>query len=380
MLYPSHLFWRALLGAWLFLAAIDLKAQTPVVIQTNATVRIMAANLNGNTQSYQPFAIHIFQGLKPDVVAIQEFDYTSTNGLGVNTPTAMREMVDAAFGTNFSFFREPITQNGPIPNGVISRYPIIASGSWADVVQTQPNRGYAWAQIAIPGTNNLYVVSAHLLTSSAANRNLEAVNLKGLMESNFPPNALVVLAGDFNPDSRTEACMVTFETYLSDFPIPTDAVAGGNSFTSINRNHPHDYVLPSFSMTNLMTASVFPSHAFSNGLVFDSRVYTPLSDVPPALQADSGNAQHMAVMKDFKIPFAVTNFITNLAPANLTFTAPNLISWQGVSNTTYTVQGSSDLSSSNWTTLGTATSSTTNFSFTNSAPDPIQQFYRITHP
>ena len=36
--------------------------------QTNATVRVMAANLNGNTQSYQPFAIRILQGLKPDIV------------------------------------------------------------------------------------------------------------------------------------------------------------------------------------------------------------------------------------------------------------------------------------------------------------------------
>ena len=129
------------------------------VVQTNAIVRVMAANLNGDSQTYQPFALRIFQGLKPDVVAIQEFNY------GGNTPADFRSMLDAAFGTNFVYFREDYSGSGDIPNGIISRYPIIASGSWADTVQTQPNRGFAWAQLDVPGTNDLYVVSVHLLTS-----------------------------------------------------------------------------------------------------------------------------------------------------------------------------------------------------------------------
>ncbi|HKI69827.1 MAG TPA: hypothetical protein VKA67_09575, partial [Verrucomicrobiae bacterium] len=99
----------------------------------------MAANLNGNTQSYQPFATRIFQGLKPDVVCIQEFNYNN------DTPADIRSMVDTAFGTNFVYYREPYTGSGDIPNGIISRYPIIDSGSWLDTVQSQPNRGFAWA-------------------------------------------------------------------------------------------------------------------------------------------------------------------------------------------------------------------------------------------
>src|SRR6185295_9137813 len=69
---------------------------------TNINLRVMAANLNGNIQNYQPCALRIVQGLKPDVVAIQEFKYNSTNGLGNNTPEAFREMLDTAFGTNFT--------------------------------------------------------------------------------------------------------------------------------------------------------------------------------------------------------------------------------------------------------------------------------------
>ncbi|MEI9961581.1 MAG: hypothetical protein WDM76_10760 [Limisphaerales bacterium] len=64
------------------------------------------------------------------------------------------------------------------------------------------------------------------------------------------------------------------------------------------------------TLTNFETATVLPSHTFPTGLVFDSRVYTPLTDVPPVQSDDSGQAQHMAVVKDFLMPvtgFAITN-------------------------------------------------------------------------
>ena len=286
----SHqVFFRVRAGRFFFLTFLLVFAQC--ALAQNTDVRIMSANLNGNSQTYQPSALRIFQGLKPDVVAIQEFNY---NG---NTPADIRSMVDTAFGTNFQYFRE--SGSFSIPNGIISRYPILNSGSWADAEQSQPNRGFAWAQIDLPGTDDLYIVSVHLLTSSATARGNEATALKNLIQANFPTNAWIVVAGDFNTDNRDEPAMITLETFLSDNPIPADN--NGNSFTSQNRNHPHDYVLPSFTMTNTETASVFPSHSFVNGLVFDSTIYTPLSDVAPVQFGDSTNAQHMAVIKDFLV-------------------------------------------------------------------------------
>lgn len=283
-------FFRVCTRRFLFLAFLLISA--PFAPAQNTDVRIMSANLNGNSQTYQPFALRIFQGLKPDVVAIQEFNYNN------NTTADIRSMVDTAFGTNFAYFRES-NSGYSIPNGIISRYPIVNSGSWPDAEQSQPNRGFAWAQIDLPGTNNLYIVSVHLLTSSATARGNEATALKNLIQANFPAGAWIVVAGDFNTDTRTESAMITFDSFLSDYPIPTDNT--NNSFTSQNRNHPHDYVLPSFAMTNAETASVFPSHSFPNGLVFDSTVYTPLSDVSPVQFGDSTNAQHMAVIKDFLV-------------------------------------------------------------------------------
>jgi len=310
--------------------------------QSNVVVSVMAANLtSGNNQSYLMPGLDIFAGLKPDVVAIQEFNYTSTTTNGVNTPAAFREMIDTAFGTNFVYFREPYTANGDIPNGIISRYPILASGSWVDTQVA--NRGFAWAQIAVPGTNNLYIVSVHLLTTSAGNRATEASNLTTLIQANFPSNAWIIVAGDFNTDSRTEAAIITFAAIVSDTPIPVDNL--GNSDTSINRDHPHDYVLESYTMTNIFTSVVLPSNTFSNGLVFDSRVYTPLSDVPPVQLGDSGadGMQHMPVVKDFLVPVALASgALLSVSPADgLTSVGP-VSGPFSPTNQTYTIVNAGD--------------------------------------
>ena len=177
-------------------ASFTLSGQTPVVIQTNATVRVMAANLtSGTSQSYEAAGIRIFQGLKPDIVAIQEFKYNSST-----SDAQLRQLVDTAFGTNFFYYREPGSYN--IPNGIVSRWPIISSGTWEDVDTGVNDRGFAWARIDLPGTNDLYVVSIHLKASSgsdnAARRNAEATNLVNLIHANFPANAWIVVAGDCN--------------------------------------------------------------------------------------------------------------------------------------------------------------------------------------
>jgi endonuclease/exonuclease/phosphatase family metal-dependent hydrolase len=120
-----------------------------------ARVRLMAANISsGNYQNYDPgHGIRIFQGTRPDVVMIQEFNY------GDNSATAIRNFVNTAFGSSFYYYREGAAQ---IPNGVISRWPILASGEWDDPYVS--NRDFAWARIDIPGPKDLWVVSVHLLT------------------------------------------------------------------------------------------------------------------------------------------------------------------------------------------------------------------------
>ncbi|ATB43511.1 hypothetical protein CYFUS_008991 [Cystobacter fuscus] len=257
-------------------------------------VRLMAANISsGNYQSYDPgHGTRIFQGTKPDVVMIQEFNY------GDNSATAIRSFVNTAFGSSFYYYREAGAQ---IPNGVISRYPIIASGEWDDTQVS--NRDFAWARIDIPGPTDLWVVSVHLLTSSSSVRNTEATNLVNFIKANVPAGSFIAIGGDFNSDTRSEALFSTFSSVVSTAsPYPADK--NGNVNTNASRAKPYDHVLVSSNLRTYQTSTVIGSSSFSGGLVVDTRVYSPLSDISPAQSADSGatNMQHMAIIKDFLVP------------------------------------------------------------------------------
>ena len=356
-------------------------AQTAIIVATNTTIRVMAANItSGSNQSYTNAGMRIFKGLAPDIVAIQEFNYTSTNGLGENLAPAFREMIDKAFGTNFSYYREPTPVNS-IPNGIISRFPIIASGEWDDTQMT--DRDFAWARIDIPGTNDLYVVSVHLKASndsaSVAKRATQSTALKGFIQTNFPANAYIVVGGDMNLYSTNEDCYQTFISYLSDSRIPTDGFSNSstNMNTNAGRSERYDHVFASATLDTNRVPIVIGSKTFTNGLVFDSRVFTPISSVAPILAGDSGDAnmQHMAVVKDFKINYTITNSVTI---PQLGFTSTNILRWQGTSNLTYSIQTSSNLAT--WNTLGTATSTGTNYGYTNQTIKGPQLFYRVTYP
>ncbi len=293
------------LGAFVALAALTCPAQS----LTNVTVRVMAANLtSGDNQFYEAPGIRIFQALKPDVVALQEFNYFSKP----SSSAQIRNLVDTAFGADFFYYRE--TDSGySIPNGIVSRYPILASGSWEDHDTGVNDRGFAWAQIDLPGTNDLYVVSVHLKASNksgdAARRAAEASELKSLIAASFPANAWIIVAGDFNLYNETEGAITTLKTFLSDTPVPTDAPSGGDADTSAGRSERYDRVLSSFSLAAFQTNVVLPTRSFPNGLVFDSAVYSPLTDVAPVLSGDSHvtSMQHMGVVKDFRITYALTN-------------------------------------------------------------------------
>ena len=364
----------------LYLAACAASTRADTTVATNTIIRVMAANLtSGSAQSYEAPGIRIFQGLKPDIVAIQEFNY------GDKSATAIRSFVDTAFGTNYSYFRES-GSGYTIPNGVISRYPIKSSGSWVDVDAGVNDRGFAWGQIDLPGTNDLYVVSVHLKASSGsdnpARRYAQATNLWNLIAANFPANAWIVVAGDCNIYDPSELAYQYLAVNLSDTPIPTDTntVAGGDADTNLGRSERYDYVFPSRSLTNHMVATGLPSQTFSKGLVFDSRIYKPLADVFPVQAGDSEvtGMQHMAVVRSFSIPYLVT--VTNAVPPPVVrMRSAQMIEWTGPSNMVYRVESRSDLASTSWTTLGTATSTSTNYSFTVETGFD-RAFFRVAYP
>lgn len=253
-------------------------------------IRIMAANTSsGNFQAYEDPGIRIFQGLDPDIVLIQEFNYRSGS---------LRDLVDESFGPEFFFFEEP--GNEQIPNGVISRWPIIESGEWID--NNVSNRDFAYARIDIPGPRHLWVVSVHFLTSSSGDRNSQASDLVADIRANVPEGDYLVVGGDFNVRSRGESAISTLRQVVTSDNTPVDQ--NGNDNTNAGRSRPYDWVMPDNDLNAFLTPVRIGSKSFPNGLVFDSRVYNPLSDVSPVQRGDSGvsGMQHMAVIKDFLVP------------------------------------------------------------------------------
>ncbi len=256
-------------------------------------VRVVAANLSsGNLQSWDPGeGQRILQGLRPDVVLIQEFND------GTNSVADLDAFVESTFpDAGFSYTRG----NGSIPNGVLSRWPILASGQWTD--PRVGNRTFVWARLDLPGPRDLWVVSVHLLTTSAGERNLEAQELLAQLDAGVPPGDLLAVGGDFNTEVRSEVCLSTLQPRareLSPYPADQQGVEGTNT----SRAKPYDHVLASPCLDLGEVPVTLGDAGVPAGLVFDSRVYSPLTDVPPVLSTDSAatNMQHMAVVRDFSV-------------------------------------------------------------------------------
>ncbi|APR88106.1 Endonuclease/exonuclease/phosphatase family protein [Minicystis rosea] len=259
-------------------------------------MRIAAGNLtSGNSPNYDAGpGRRIFAGVHADVLLMQEMNY------GDNSTTKLRELVDAVCGTECVFQRG----SGDIPNAVVSRHPIVESGTWTDPKVT--NRDFTWARIDVPGPVDLWAVSVHLLTSNPTDRNAEATALLAAMVGKVPAGDYLVMGGDFNTDKRDPAVEPVVSTLEARFvtaaPYPADG--DGNSNTSGPRTRPYDWVLASPDLHAFGTPVLIGAAQFEAGLVVDTRVYTPIADLAPALDTDSAapNMQHMAVVRDFLLP------------------------------------------------------------------------------
>lgn len=260
---------------------------------TGVRLRVMAANLtSGNGQNYSlGHGARIIAASQPDVVMIQEFK------MGGNTASDLRALVDQVCGTTCSYARG---SRGNIPNGVISRYPIVGSGDWND--RLVADRAFTWARIDIPGEKDLWAISVHLLTSNASDRQSEARALVQYIQSAVPTGDYVVIGGDFNTKSRTEAALSALNAVVTTgAPWPADR--NGNTNTSSNRSRPYDWVVASPALTALQIPTVIGGSTFSSGFVADTRAYNPIEEFAPAQRNDSGapSMQHMGVVRDFQL-------------------------------------------------------------------------------
>jgi endonuclease/exonuclease/phosphatase family metal-dependent hydrolase len=254
---------------------------------------VVAANLtSGNDQSYDPgHGIRILQGLAPDVALVSEMNF------GANAAADIRSFVDQAFGPAFEFARQDGVN---IPCGVVSRFPILDSGIVDD--PTLSDRDIAFARIDLPGGRDLWAFSLHLSGQSSTNRTTAADALVAFIRAEVPAGDFLVLGGDLNTRSRTESGIQRLDQVVETAgPFPVDQ--GGADSTNQPRSEPYDWVLADAELDPLEVPTAIGSQTFPSGLVLDTRVFQPLSDVAPAQAGDSAASgmQHMAVVRDFLI-------------------------------------------------------------------------------
>jgi endonuclease/exonuclease/phosphatase family metal-dependent hydrolase len=243
----------------------------PVVVLRDGgiRVRVIAANLtSGNNQTYDfGEGRRILQALQGDIIGIQEFS------VGDNSAATIDAFVLQTFDAGFFWHRG----SGRIPNGVISRYPIVDAGEWDDTRTT--DREFTWAVLDVPGPEHLWVVSLHLLSNTSTNRANQAIQLSQLLTANVGPGTHVALVGDLNTDNRLEPALGNLDaSVVVTGPWPTDGTLsdGGNGNTSTNRSRPYDWVLVSPALHVQETPVLLGSQLFPSGLVFDTRVFSPL--------------------------------------------------------------------------------------------------------
>jgi len=289
-------------------ATLGTSTQAIFFIRDNDAFSILTANLSSGTNevndttTWEDPGGRILEALQSDIVLMQEWVLKSG--------TTPRDFVDEYFGTNFYYSIESETGLYSMPNGVISRWPITASGEWSDT--EVGNRDFVWATINLPGSRDLHVVSVHLKATGSvpaddlAIRTDEAHALTNYIASaGWPSEDYLVVGGDFNLSSRTETTMQVLTNVVTDAHQPADQA--GDRDTNSGRYRPYDLVLPNANLDARHTSFSCYGYTFANGIVFDTRLTWSDGLPPPSLATDSDNQlsentnmQHMAVLKLFE--------------------------------------------------------------------------------
>lgn len=255
------------------------------------TITVCASNLTEDSQIYEGSSTRILQTLLPDIILMNEFNIDSRMSL----PSKITSWVHSTFGVDYYWMREQLNEDESIPNGIISKYPILVSGQLRD---DQAERDHVFAQIKVNQTK-LWVFSVHLPTNQ--NKRKRITNeLMGKIFSIVPlaEHSNIILGGDFNATSENDVAIEKIREKFKVDSLPVDYHE--RPHTNRNRNKPYDWVLT----TGLNDVPYkFLDKEFTHGFVYDTRIFTEdnMKDYALWRKDDSDNHQHMAVVRSFKV-------------------------------------------------------------------------------
>jgi len=263
-------------------------------------VRLMQANLtSGSTPTYnERHGARIIQGLKPDIVTLQEFN------VGNNSEATLRHFVRKNIGEDYFFYRDPNPDN-KLPNAILSRLPILEGGTWIDPFVL--HRGFTWVRIQLPNGKILRVISVHFTSHSEHNRAAEALALMHYLHENVPLTEGLILGGDLNTGKEQELALKNLLPWFTVETRPTD-VTGTTWGTNLSHRKILDWMLIDRRLAKLRASVIIGEGKdelnFPNGLVFDSWRYPRLEEVWPIRPNDSRarGMEHLAVISDLVFP------------------------------------------------------------------------------
>ena len=322
------------------------------------------------------------QYLDPDIITFNEIPVTN------NCTAQMADFV-TAFRPGYYLVTNSM-DDGFIRSVILSRYPIVASRSWLHGAELAPfgytntnpapyfTRDLFEAEISVPGfPQPLHVFTVHLKsgqdTGSAAKRAAEAGAVSNFFATVYLPahaREACVLSGDMNEDilrppasdPRSLLRLIGAPTGLQ-MTTPVNPLTDSELTWSIQDTNSgptarYDYILPCAALGSNIVC----------GQVFRTDLLTPL---PANLYSDDDQiaSDHLPVFMVFANPFNVPFRLLaiSVAPPSVS------LKWESISNCTYNIETSSNLTE--WTPwVVNLVASSDSFILTTNLPDGVKYF------
>lgn len=190
-------------------ADADVRAQTEEALATAArsfSIKVLTVNIHKgftffNRKFILPELREAVRSVGADVVFLQEV--TGTNAKHSekveNYPeTPHYEFLADEIWPQFAYGRNAVYTNGDHGNAIMSKFPIVRFENHDVSIKGPEKRGLLHCELQIPGRSlNVHAICVHL-SLTEAHRTRQMDMLCKLVHKSVPPQAPLVVAGDFN--------------------------------------------------------------------------------------------------------------------------------------------------------------------------------------
>ena len=187
----------------------DARTEADIALATAAktfSIKVLTVNIHKgftffNRKFILPELREAVRKIGADVVFLQEVTGSHTQHAGTfdNYPdTPHYEFLADSIWPEFAYGRNAVYDKGDHGNAVMSKFPIVNFQNHDVSISGPERRGLLHCELSIPGRSvNLHAICVHL-SLTETHRTQQMDMLCSLISANIPPQAPLVVAGDFN--------------------------------------------------------------------------------------------------------------------------------------------------------------------------------------